>query len=87
MAVADTAVELETHLVSADQDVRLALFDTDKLTLVNDEFGGSDVDIETIREFTDLRQFDLAGSVFDISDSAADVLAFLSQLMQMMRLS
>ena len=52
MAVADTAVELETHLVSADQILRLALFDTDKLTLINDEFGGSDVDIETIREFT-----------------------------------
>ena len=77
MAVADTAGALSSGFDSGSSATRLALYDADVLTLVDDHTDASHVSIDLLREFMELKQFDLAGSDFDIVDSPVEILSFL----------
>ena len=77
MDVADTASTLAVGFDADYPPTRLALYDADKLTLIDDGTSASHVTIQQLAEFMELKHFDLSGSVFDIVDTGENILNFL----------
>ena len=67
---------------SGSSATRLALYDADVLTLVDDHTDASHVSIDLLREFMELKQFDLAGSDFDIVDGPVNPVVLKSNSRQ-----